>query len=137
MLKSHADSVGGAEMFALTESDGLFHVVPVQRRDKSGNLEKVVPIMDTPVTLPAKQRSGTQLLIDICQFLTQQTGESVTLGQPFQRDTSVTPKPGETARSVVSRLLAEQARPLPVSWRLKYQPGSGYGLNIHLVDTSK
>jgi hypothetical protein len=117
MLKSHADSVGGAEMFALTESDGLFHVVPVQRRDKSGNLEKVVPIMDTPVTLPAKQRSGTQLLIDICQFLTQQTGE--------------------TARSVVSRLLAEQARPLPVSWRLKYQPGSGYGLNIHLVDTSK
>lgn len=137
MLKSYSDSVGGAEMFALTESDGLFHVVPVQRRDKSGNLEKVVPILDSSVTLPAQQRIGTQLLREVCQALTQEIGERVYLGQPFRRQTYVTPNPGETARSVLSRLLAEQARPLPVSWRLNYQPGYGYVLNIHAVDTSR
>lgn len=138
MLKSYSDSVGGAEMFTLTESNGLFHVVPVQRRDKSGRLEKVAPLLDTPVTLPAKERSGTQLLLDICQFLTRQTGESVGMGHGWRSNrTYVAPRPGEPARSDLSRLLAEQAAPLPYSWKLFYQPGSGYGLNIELVDTSR
>jgi hypothetical protein len=124
-------------VFALAESDGLFHLVPVQRRDRSGNLEKIVPILDTPVTLPRKERSGTELLLDICHFLTRQTGESVNLGRPFRSArTDVAPRPGESARSVLSRVLAEQAVPQPSTWKLFYQPGYGYALNLGLVDTT-
>jgi hypothetical protein len=139
MLKSYSASVGGDELFTLTDSDGMFHIVPVQRRDKSGRLEKVVPLLDTPLSIPVTQQGGDDVLTAFCKALALQTGEQVHLVwnvSPWQSPSAYTfpaPKPGETARSYLSRFLAAAGWPAPISYALHYQPNLGYELSVQGV----
>jgi hypothetical protein len=141
MLKGYSGSVGGVEMFALTDSNGVFHIVPTQRKSASGKLEKVVPVLDTVVNIPAGQRTAVELVRVICESVSSQTGVHVAEAVPANlfrlRKTQIASLPNESARSILSRLFAELAMPRPVSWHLLYQPGWGYALNGRLVNTSK
>ena len=136
MLKSYSESIGGVQMFSLTEADGLFHIVPTQRRDKSGQWEKIVPLFDSPVSLSGGLGDVIEIVTQVCRSLRPQPGERVDLFTTWQPARSyIEPKPGESARSILSRLMAEQNFPLPVSWAVFYQPGWGYMLNLHRVNT--
>jgi hypothetical protein len=138
MLKSYSASVGGDELFTLTESDGLFHVVPVQRKDRSGKLEKIAPLLDAPLSISPNQANGDDVLTTFCKAVTQQTGEQVHLVTNWQSPSAYTfpaPRSGETARSYLSRFLAGEGWPAPVSYALHYQPNLGYQLSVQRVFT--
>ncbi len=144
MLDSYASSVGGVRFFALTESNGMFHVVPVQRKDASGKLENIVPLFDAPVEIAPKGRSGSQLVTEICRALASRAGYPVGLGTGGANllgnsRTSIGSKRGESARSVMSRFFAEveASGPLtraPFSWHAYYEPDWGYALNLRPSD---
>jgi hypothetical protein len=138
MLKSYSASIGGVEIFTLTDSDGLFHVIPVQRKDSSGKLEKIVPLLDTPVSIPGKPTTLSALVNGICRSLTESAGTSVGTWMAVNSSpTYIAVNPGESARSVLSRASAEQKPPGPLSWALLYIPALGYRLELHWVDTSR
>jgi len=140
MLKSYSESIGGVEAFTLTDSNGLFHIIPTQRRGVSGQWEKIEPLLDTPVSVPPGRRTGLELLNEICRSLASQTGVHVGFGSPAYanmlatRITVISSTPNETARSILSRFAAEQAAPRPISWRLGYPPSWGYMLSVRILD---
>jgi hypothetical protein len=141
MLKSYSASIGDVETFTLTDSNGLFHIVPTQRKDESGKFQKIVPLLDTVVDLPPGERSGYELLMEICQSLTKQTG--IRVGGPgggsnllSTRKTRIASQPNESAQSILSRLFAEVAMPKPASWHMYYQGGS-YAVNVFIVNVRK
>ena len=163
VLEGYANS-GGLETFTVTEEDGVFHVFPINFVNEAGKLQQMTPILDTKITILPKQRTRVALLEEICKSLTDSTGISVAPGMfPFNRGSiqaqTFTTIAGTdmTARSLLSRLIAELAAPIsedsvihipggdtrqwnmvvdkggPMSWRLLYGPGSGFALNIHKV----
>jgi hypothetical protein len=142
MLRSYSASVGGVEMFTLTDSFGIFHIIPTQRKDASGKLEKIAPLLDTVVTIPPGKRTGLELLLEVCRSLESQTGYAVSgpaAGNLLQtRTTQIASAPNESARSILSRFFAELAAPRPVSWHMLYAPDMrGYAVNVRVVDTTK
>ena len=141
MLKGYAASVGGAEMFALSDSNGIFHIVPTQRKDASGKLEKIVPVLDTVVSIPPGQRTVRELVMAVCQSVATQMGVrldgELNGNGARQRTTQIASLPNESARSILSRIFAELAMPRPISWHMYYQPGWGYALNVRFVDATK
>lgn len=138
MLRSYSASLGGIDTFTLTDSNGLFHIIPTQVRNAAGVFEKFTPLLDRTVIIPPGRRSGEDLVRQICQSLSEQSGAEVSPGagpsnQLVQHLTSISSGPNETARSLLSRLFAELR--LPASWKLSYSPGL-YVLNVHLVETA-
>jgi len=126
MLKSYSESTGGATQFALSDSNGIFHVVPTRGRNLSGDPEPVAPILDSVVTISPGQRTAEELISAVCSAVATQKGVRVSfpkLGNLLrQRITQIASLPNESARSIPSRLFAEIASPQPVSWGLLYQP---------------
>ena len=129
-------------MFALTDSNGLFHIVPIQRKNASGKLEKIIPLLDTPVNIPPGRRNGMELLLEIRRSLTSQTGNLV-MGPAggsnalANQNTEIGSGPNETARSLLSRFFAEMARPRPLSWYLLCEGSGDCALNVHVVNVGK
>ena len=134
-LKAYA-ATKGAQTFTVVQDAGRFNVMPTQIAGKGGALEPVKPILGMPVSIFPKERSGFDLLTEICQSLSSTTGTPVILGAfpgalysvaagPFTATT-------EPARSVIGRFLSQM--PVPLSWQLFYDPGlKWYVLNIHPV----
>jgi hypothetical protein len=144
MLRSYSASLGGIETFTLTDSNGLFHIVPTQIKNAAGVFETSTPLLDRTVTIPPGQRNGQDLVKQICRSLSEQSGAKVSPGagpsnQLIQHLTSISSMPNETARSILSRLFAELRR--PASWELRYgldgpEDSGLYVLNVYLVETA-
>ena len=161
VLEGYANS-RGLETFAVTEEDGVFHVFPINFLNDAGKLQQMIPILDTKITIPPKQRTRVALLQEICRSLTDSTGISVVPGMfPFngEQPKIITTISGSdvTARSLLSKLLAEWGarysrdvvvglpngprekrnvildKGAPMTWQLFFGPGWGYALNIHKV----
>jgi len=137
MLRSYSASLRGLEIFTLTDSNGLFHIIPTQVKSAAGVFETFTPLLDRTVSIPPGQRTGTALVREICQSLAAQSGAKVNFGPAsnllHQHVTSIASTPNETARSILSRLFAELRR--PASWELRYGQGL-YVLNVYLVETA-
>jgi len=137
MLKSYSESTGGATQFALTDSNGIFHIVPTRGRNRLGEPEPVSPILDTVVTIPPGQRTAGELISAVCRTVAAQTGVRIDFGEHGnllrQRITQIASLPNESVRSILSRLFAEIASPQPVSWALLYQPGWDYTFNVRVL----
>jgi hypothetical protein len=141
MLKSYSLSRGGEEVFKLTDSSGLFHIIATQCKDASGRMAKIVPLLDTPVTIPAARRNASEFLREVINELKARSGVFIGFSaaglQLQQYSTEIASVPGETARSILSRLLAEMANPGPFTWALNYEAGYGYVLDVRVVRTAK
>jgi hypothetical protein len=152
---------GGPVTFAVTEEDGIFHILPTNYLNKEGNIQRATPILDTKITIPAKQRSAAGLLQEICQALSKTTGTRIGEGAAptnLLAQTATTISGSDvTARSLLDQLLIELAKPASentssdglgvqvpmrdrgvykgsqLSWQLFYGPGWGYVLNFHEV----
>jgi hypothetical protein len=143
MLESYSSSLAGLPVFTLTESSGIFHVVPSQRRDAPGRMEKIESLFDFPVVIPPGTRTGQRFLEEICESLSSRAGYPVHIGMGAinmlaTSRTSISSAPNESARSLMSRFFAEAAAPLlmlrrAVSWHAYYQQGWGYMLNFHVL----
>jgi hypothetical protein len=106
MLRSYSASLGGIETFTLTDSSGLFHIVPTQVRNGAGVFETFTPLLDRTVSIPPGQRNGEDLVKQICLSLSEQSGAKVSPGAGpsnhlIQHLTSISSMPNETARSIL------------------------------------
>lgn len=138
LLHSHA-ALRNAKMFQVIQDNGLFHIVPTQFVNSSGQIQQMQPLLDTVVSVLPKQRNGADLVNEICQSLSIATSQSVIVGNgpwgQLRSHTTAITASNEPARSVVSRLFAEIS--LPLSWQLFYDPGLKlYVFNIHAVDST-
>jgi hypothetical protein len=135
MLQSYA-ATRNENMFAVTRSDRLFHVVPTHFINRSGKPEPLTPLLSTELTVSPKSRTGVDLVSEICRSLSLATGQTVVVGNVpssllANHPTTITAS-NEPARAVLSRLLQEFD--IPLSWQLFYDPGFRlYVLNIHSV----
>ena len=59
------------------ESNNRFAIVGVSLKDKDGQDKDVVPILDTPISIPAERRSGWDTIELILSELSKKTGTSV------------------------------------------------------------
>jgi hypothetical protein len=117
------------------ESNGLFHVVPARFVDVSGQVWEGGPLLDTKISVLPRQRTGLELIAEVCRSVSAATGQTVVEGSipsGLLAGTTLVTAADETARSVLSRFLAEL--PDNLSWRLLYDPGlQWYVLNIRVV----
>lgn len=135
MLQSYAATRNG-DMFTVTRSDRLLHVVPTRFVNRSGKPEQLTPLLSTELIVSPQSRTGFDLVSEICRSLSLATGQSVVVGNVpssllANHPTTITAS-REPARAVLSRLLQEFD--VPLSWQLFYDPGLRlYVLNIHAV----
>ena len=136
-LEAHA-AAQGVQAFSVLERSGRFHVVPTRFLDEAGRLQHATSLLDTPVAVMPAQRTGADLLEEICRSLSWATGETVILGVTPRRalsGTTAVATDNEPARTVLGRLFSEL--PEDLSWQLFYDPGlRWYVLNIHVVQAT-
>jgi hypothetical protein len=126
----------GAATFSVVRDANFVHVVPREALGISGLLEPVAPVLDTRITLPAKPRTGLDLLEDICKAVSAADGRRVEIGMvPANALTNQEVDFGASAapaRDVLAELLVANVTPL--TWRLLYDPQlKTYYLNVPLV----
>ena len=135
LVKSFNASRNG-NLFGVVQGSRLIHVTPQQITGRAGKVEPVKPLLDTAITLPAKQRTSFELLEAICDELSAITKGTVVVGTtPVNLLASKMSSIGaskEPARAVLERLVLAQDKAL--SWQLFYDPGlKWYVLNLHVV----
>jgi len=134
VLRSYDALRGSNGWFAVIEGNGGFHVV-ARRYIKSGRVQELRAVFDTPISLELKERNGSEALKEIC-------GAASTPGQEiiidwmhagFQNDLvkASIGASNEPARSVLDRLITE----LPVTGEVRldlcpsrYEGGSEPGV---------
>lgn len=137
-LLNHYPAVDGQSLFAIKPTASLLHLEPTRYTNRNGQLEDLHPLLDTIISLPARQRTAADLLTEICDEL---SNAPLSVGKPTvvvgtvpysllaSHETSI----GATdtsARAVLDRLLGEID--VPLSWQFFYDPTlNWYVLNIH------
>ncbi len=115
--------------------EGVFDVVGTAAHDSQGKIAPQQVLLDSPVTIPAQERTFSDTVDLICQTIEDKTHVKITLGiHPLGLDrTNVTAGGKElSARSYLFRTMESTSRKLV--WRLLYDPESNsYFLNIHQV----
>jgi hypothetical protein len=135
ILNSYSAS-GGVGTFKVVEDNGLFHVIPVDTMSRQGKVQAITPLLDTSISISQGQRTGAELVSEICDTLSGATGQNVVMGTtPYnllaQHLTTIAGV-HVTARAMLTQLFTEINWPL--SWQLFYDPGRHeYVLNIHDV----
>jgi hypothetical protein len=125
MLKDHEVSNRGGR-FHLQQTDGVFHIVPSEVRDSSGQWVLHAPVLDTKITLPELERSGPATLEAICKAVSDATHIPVGVGHiPINALASyhgVLAARDEPARNVLMRMLNGTGHRL--TWLLEYDAGT-------------
>jgi hypothetical protein len=114
--------------------EGGFHVVGTSARNKANIMSPLPPLLDTPVTIAARQRTIADTINLLCRVLAVQKHTSVSVGLlPRALMAYTTVKIGGAkvpARELLIQSLAATRR--NVYWCLFFDPTSkGYVLNLH------
>ncbi len=129
ILDAHA-ARGNPGVFRLIQTGGIFHVVPVQAKNKAGQLVDQGSILDARIILPEQERTGMEMLGAIIVAVSQATQVKVVSGLvPINLNyrRSRQGAANETARDVLIRFL----HGTKLSWRLFYSPSEQHYL-LHL-----
>lgn len=133
VLNAHAAN-GNPGLFRLEQTGEVFHVVPAQVKDRDGRWVEHSSILDVPIILAEQERSGWQLLNDICREVSRATQTRVEVGtiptNLFIQKRSRIGAAHEPASDVLLRLF--QATKRKLTWRLLYSPDA-YALNVRLL----
>ncbi len=76
----NAFSQNAGTTFLMSQSEARVHVSPGMVRDISGTLQPSRPMLDTIISVPAKDRNGGEFLHALCDALTEATGYTVFVG---------------------------------------------------------
>jgi hypothetical protein len=122
--------------FELAQTGNIFHVLPVAVTNRDGQDASQSSILETPISLPAGEWMGHEVLGLVLRAVSEASGVKVEAGTvPFNLLRSA--MEGKIvrdipARVVLARALAASGRKL--SWHLFYGPGTRmYFLNVHVV----
>ena len=135
LLDNHAEK-NYPGRFRLLQEGEIFHIIPMQVRDRSGSLVNIDSILDTPISFPEQERTLLELLDLITNSVSRAGGKKLEVGiVPLNLMAQTTFRRGannEKARDVlVSALKATKTK---FSWRIFYDPGiEWYALNLHMV----
>lgn len=137
LLAAQAASANGGK-FRLEKGEKIVHVIPTAIRDRSGRLRSQEPVLDTVVTLAAKERTAFQTLEDLCAAISKATQMRVIVGtvplRLFLQHKDQYGTAGRKAREVLVQLFERVGNGIRLSWQLLYDPGlKMYVLNIHSV----
>jgi hypothetical protein len=136
LLQSHAGLQRGGH-FRLLEEGGVFHVVPAEVQDRSGNWQPQVPVLDSAITVPKLANAdGVMMLNAICEAASNATGTPVFVGTVplniLKQHRGDLEANSEVARAVLLRAFALSSPSL--SWGLLYDAGlRTYFLNVRLI----
>jgi hypothetical protein len=118
-----------------------FTVVGTEVKDDSGTLEKVIPILDMPISVNTQPRSATDALDAILQALSSASGKHVTLmslPNNLFRDTQVALEGHNvTARQLLQDLFHYIPRPLQYDLGFDPDHSSVYILNVSVTAKSE
>jgi hypothetical protein len=132
---------GNPGQFEIRKTEGkAIAVVGVAAIDDKGSFAPQKPLLDSPITIPAKDRTISDTVDLLCQQLTDATHVPLSVGispRSLVDHTNVNLGGGKIpARSILAQALAASTAPL--YWQLVYDPNSkGYVLNIHSVHIAK
>ena len=128
------EAAGSDVRFKLIEDRGIFHLVPAAARDAAGRWAKVVPLLDTPIAVPAGEQEVGEALIAIRKALLRATGSEILLAEvPVNWVTRnyvrLSGEP-QTARALLDEVLAGG----PFTWQLLYDRKlKGYVFRIQFL----
>jgi hypothetical protein len=132
---------GNPGQFEIRNTEGkVIPVVGVASIDDKGSFVPQKPLLDSPVTIPARERTISDTVDLLCQKLSDGTHVPISVGispRSLVDHTNVNLGGDKTpARSILAQALAASTAPL--YWQLVYDPNSkGYVLNIHSVHIAK
>lgn len=120
--------------FRVTRTSTMFQVVPLAVKDRDGAVGDAGSVLDVIISFPARERTGLEVLQEICSALSEETGASVVVGMvpdnPLARYKTTEGVHEEMARDVLYRLVANIGG--KISWQLFYDPGlEMHVLNLH------
>lgn len=146
VLDTHA-ATGGGTHFRLIQDEYVFHVVPVSMRNSAGAWVELRPLLETPITVPVRPRTGTQIVDAICNALsTDKVHVAVGMApeSALASEQVVEGGTNEPARDILSRSLKRLSREAgrrmgereerEYVWQLFFDPGTkSYFLNLGLL----
>ena len=132
IINTHEVSDSGGR-FAIERVGDVLHVKPTQTKNPNGLWVEQASILDTIVSIAAEKLNGLEMLVAICEALSEATGQSVVIGtsplNPFFHHEGVFQANHERAREVLQRTLHSVNDYL--TWKLLYDPvAAQYALNI-------
>ena len=137
LLQSHSALQRGGH-FRLLEDGGVFHVIPTEVQDRSGNWQPQSSLLDSTITVPKlTNANGGTMLNAICESLTKGSGARVVVGivpvNMLMQHRGDLEANSEVARTVLLRALAFSSPQL--SWSLLYDAGLQiFVLNVSLIE---
>jgi len=133
LVDAFAQTAGNT--FSVQQSDTRVHILPGLVKDASGQLQPSRPILDTVISVAARDRNGIELLRAVCDALTGATGHTILVGTiptnamaQFRTSVGYENLP---ARQVLEEFLDKMPNGDRYTWALLFQ--KDYALNIHWV----
>jgi hypothetical protein len=129
--------------FRLEGGGKIIHVIPTAVKNKEGKLAPQESVLDTIISLPAKERTVYEKLERVCEAISQATKVPVYFGTIsenwFRREKDQQGAEKQKARDVLVNTFEKMYYGTNLSWRLLYSPAieKKYFLNIHLVSKPK
>jgi len=143
-------NVGQGGRFDILQAEGVFHLIPTQVRDETGNWISQGSILDTLITLPSEKRNEFGVFAAICNAIAAATHTKISVagfsGGIYSRSNPAPYLIGashERARDVLMKALSLMQDPSnkrwsvnKMSWLLFFDPtNQSYVLNIVDVPT--
>jgi hypothetical protein len=120
---------------------GNLAVVGIAARDAKGQISQQKPILDTPLTVPRRQRTATETIELLCQKLTTLRGAKVAIGVNPRNLLDHTPVTVGATKAAPARDLLRQtltAAHCNCYLRVVFDPASkGFYLSIHSIQVPK
>jgi hypothetical protein len=132
-LAAHAAS-GYPGVFAWENCSSGYCILPSSFRNSAGDLQERLPLLNTKISIPAKKRTGLQLVEDVLQALSTARRESTVAGtfpiNAFVQHVGVSEAFNVKVRDILLDLFRDIG--LPLSWQILNDPGEAkFYLNIH------
>lgn len=122
LLQAQASGAFGGR-FRLEESQSMFHIVPTEVRGKNGDWVPQSSLLAKSISIPAGERTGSEMLRMIASAVSRATGQTVELGvMPLNAFSNARhfPTKSAPARDILIDLLQQSSPNL--TWRLLYAP---------------
>lgn len=134
---ANAYSKAAGTTFIVSQSESRVRIAPGLVRDTEGHLQPSQPVLDTVISIPAKERNGVEFLHALCDTLATATGFNVFVGTTPVNSLVGFRTQVEYRNVPAWRALEDFLDQMPgggkrYTWALLYQ--KDYALNIHWVN---
>jgi hypothetical protein len=135
---SESEQVTTSATFRIEQANRIIHIIPHSMKGPTGETTAVRSILEAPVQLPAKERTGMQMLEAWRESVTTNSKKRVIIGAaPFKLLLSYKDDKGlssQNARDALTEILMRSGKDAKLSWQLLYDPGQKvYAINVHSI----